>query len=136
MPREIGFETKPEIALRQVRQAQEEGVPPGVVLGDAGYGVDTAFRASIAGLGLAYVLGVQSSASLWPPGEAPLPAPPYAGRGRPPTRVRRAPGHEPISAKKCVIRRKSATGSDASRPVIPTETSHPFRGKPAVPDPG
>jgi SRSO17 transposase len=33
VPREIGFETKPEIALRQVRQAQEEGVPPGVVLG-------------------------------------------------------------------------------------------------------
>ena len=100
VPREIGFETKPGIALRQVRQAQEEGVPPGVVLGDAGYGVETAFRASIAGLGLAYVLGVQSSSSLWPPGEAPLRAPPYAGRGRPPTRVRRAPGHEPISAKK------------------------------------
>ncbi len=102
VPGEIGFETKPEIALRQVRQAQEEGVPPGVVLGDAGYGVETAFRAAIAGLGLAYVLGVQSSASLWPPGEAPLPAPPYAGRGRPPTRVRRAPGHEPVSAKKLV----------------------------------
>ena len=100
VPREIAFETKPEIALRQVRQAQEEGVAPGVVLGDAGYGVETAFRAAVAGLGLAYVLGVQSSASLWPPGEAPLPAPPYAGRGRPPTRVRRAPGHEPISAKK------------------------------------
>ena len=100
VPREIAFETKPEIALRQVRQAQEEGVAPGVVLGDAGYGVETAFRAAVAGLGLAYVLGVQSSASLWPSGEAPLPAPPYAGRGRPPTRVRRAPGHEPISAKK------------------------------------
>src|SRR4029453_8743156 len=49
---------------------------------------------------LAYVLGVQSSVSLWPPGEAPRPVPPYAGRGRPPTRVRRAPGHEPVSAKK------------------------------------
>jgi SRSO17 transposase len=71
-----------------------------VVLGDAGYGVETAFRAALAEAGLAYVLGVQSSASLWPPGEAPLPAPPYAGRGRPPTRVRRAPGHEPVAAKK------------------------------------
>src|SRR5215213_8738679 len=48
----------------------------------------------------AMCLGVQSSASLWPPGEAPLPVPPYGGRGRPPTRVRRAPGHEPVSAKK------------------------------------
>jgi SRSO17 transposase len=100
VPEGIGFETKPEIALAQIRAAQAEGVPPGVVLGDAGYGVETAFRAAIAGLGLAYALGVQSSASLWPPGEAPLPVPPYAGRGRPPTRVRRAPGHEPVSAKK------------------------------------
>jgi SRSO17 transposase len=46
------------------------------------------------------VLGVQSSASLWPPGEAPLPPPPYGGRGRPPTRLRRAPGHGPVSARK------------------------------------
>ena len=100
VPEGIGFETKPEIALGQIRQAQAEGVPPGVVLGDAGYGVETAFRAAIAGLGLTYVLGVQSSAGLWPPGETPLPVPPYGGRGRPPTRVRRAPGHEPVSAKK------------------------------------
>jgi SRSO17 transposase len=100
VPGEIGFETKPEIALAQLRQAQAEGVPPGVVLGDAGYGVETGFRAAVAGLGLTYVLGVQSSAGLWPPGEAPLPVPPYGGRGRPPARVRRAPGHEPVSAKK------------------------------------
>ena len=39
-------------------------------------------------------------------------------------------------ADDCVFRRKAAAGSDASRPVIPTETSHPFRGEPAIPDPG
>jgi SRSO17 transposase len=100
VPEEVAFETKPEIALGQIRQAQEAGVPQGVVLGDAGYGVETAFRAALAGLGLPYVLGVQSSASLWPPGEAPLPPSPYGGRGRPPTRVRRAPGHQPVSARK------------------------------------
>jgi SRSO17 transposase len=100
VPEEIGFATKPEIALAQIRQALEEEVPPGVVLGDAGYGADTAFRWAIAEAGLTYVLGVQSSASLWPPGEAPLPPPPYGGRGRPPTRIRRAPGQEPISARK------------------------------------
>jgi SRSO17 transposase len=100
VPEGIGFETKPEIALGQIRTAQAEGVPPGVVLGDAGYGVETAFRAALAEAGLAYVLGVQSSASLWPPGEAPLPVPPYGGRGRPPTRVQRTPGHQPVSAKK------------------------------------
>jgi SRSO17 transposase len=100
VPEEVGFATKPEIALAQIRQAQEEGVPPGVVLGDAGYGVETAFRAALAGLGLTYVLGVQSSASLWPPGEAPLPVPAYGGRGRPPTRVQRTPGHQPVLARK------------------------------------
>src|SRR4029453_15384103 len=62
VPGEIGFETKPGIALGQIRTAQAEGVPPGVVLGDAGYGVETALRAAVAGLGLTYVLGVQSSA--------------------------------------------------------------------------
>jgi SRSO17 transposase len=77
-----------------------EEIPPGVVLGDAGYGVETAFRSALTEMGLTYVLGVQSSASLWPPGEAPLPPPPYGGRGRPATRVRRAPGQEPVAARK------------------------------------
>ena len=36
----------------------------------------------------------------------------------------------------CVFRRKAAGHSDASQPVIPTETSHSFRGNPATPDPG
>src|SRR4030095_13236768 len=58
VPEAIGFETKPAIALGQIRQAQAEGVPPGVVLGDAGYGVETAFRAAVAGLGLTYVVGL------------------------------------------------------------------------------
>src|ERR671926_946790 len=44
VPEEIGFETKPEIALAQIRAALAEGVPQGVVLGDAAYGVETAFR--------------------------------------------------------------------------------------------
>src|SRR5215213_7312674 len=34
VPEEIGFETKTAIALGQLRQAREEGVPVGVVLGD------------------------------------------------------------------------------------------------------
>ena len=97
VPEEIGFATKPEIALAQIRQALEEEVPPGIVLGDAGYGVDTAFRWAIAEAGLTYVLGVQSSASLWPPGQAPLPVPAYGGRGRPPTRVQRTPEHQPVA---------------------------------------
>jgi SRSO17 transposase len=101
VPEEIGFETKTAIALGQIRQARDEGVPVGTVLGDAGYGVETDFRTGVSELDLAYVLGVQSSTSVWPPGQAPLPAPPYAGRGRPPTRLRRDAEHQqPVSAKK------------------------------------
>src|ERR687893_2495497 len=100
VPEGVGFETKTAIALGQLRQAQADGVPSGVVLGDAGYGVETDFRSGVGGLGLAYVLGVQSSASLWPPGTAPLPVPPYGGGGRPPPPPRRRPGPQPGSAEK------------------------------------
>ena len=36
------------------------------------------------------------------------------------------------AGKKCEIRRKAATDSDAKRPPIPTEVGHPFRTKPAA----
>ena len=34
IPQEVQFQTKPQIALRQIRQAVEDGVAPGVVLAD------------------------------------------------------------------------------------------------------
>ena len=100
VPEDIGFQTKPEIALDQIRAALADQVPPGLVLADAGYGIDTAFRTALTALGLRYSLGVQSSTSLWPPGTAPLPPKPWSGRGRPPTRVRRSPEQKPLSAEK------------------------------------
>jgi SRSO17 transposase len=99
VPADLRFTTKPQIALEQIRAAQADGIPPGTVLADAGYGVDTDFRDGITALGLAYVVGIQSSASLWPPGQAPLPVKPWSGRGRPPTRVGRSAEHKPVSAK-------------------------------------
>jgi SRSO17 transposase len=69
------------------------------VLADAGYGVDTEFRDGISELGLRYVVGIQSSTTLWPPGQAPLPAKPWSGRGRRPTRLRHDDGHQPVLAK-------------------------------------
>ena len=68
IPDAIGFQTKPEIALGQIREVQDAGLPPATVLADAGYGVDTGFRDGITELGLLYVVGIHSSASLWPPG--------------------------------------------------------------------
>ena len=44
MPEEITFQTKPEIALDQIRAAAEAGLPRGVILMDAGYGSDTQLR--------------------------------------------------------------------------------------------
>jgi SRSO17 transposase len=61
IPEEIQFQTKPQIALQQIRQAVEEDVPQGAVVADAGYGVDGRFRAGITELGLKYAVGVQSS---------------------------------------------------------------------------
>src|ERR1700680_2176676 len=55
VPDDIGFKTKPEIALEQVRWALDAGLPRGVVLMDAGYGASTDLRAHITGLGLMYV---------------------------------------------------------------------------------
>src|SRR5690606_19623917 len=40
VPEDIGFKTKPQIALDQIRWACEAGLPRGVVPMDAGYGVD------------------------------------------------------------------------------------------------
>ncbi|HEX6013898.1 MAG TPA: IS701 family transposase [Geminicoccaceae bacterium] len=99
VPEAIGFETKTAIALGQLRQAREEGVPVGIVLGDAGYGDETDFRAGVSELDLRYVLGIRPGTSVWPPGQAPLPPAPWSGRGRPPTRLRRSPEHQPVSVK-------------------------------------
>ncbi|TJW88757.1 MAG: transposase, partial [Mesorhizobium sp.] len=87
IPAEITFRTKPQIALEQIRTAKAEGVAPGVVLADAGYGADGGFRAGLSELGLTYVVGVQPTLSVWRPGESPLPPKPWSGRGRPPSRV-------------------------------------------------
>src|SRR5215212_326915 len=77
VPEEVVFRTKPAIALQQIRRALADGVPPGVVLGDAGYGVDTDFRTALTALTLPYVLGVQSTIGVWPPGCGPLAPKPW-----------------------------------------------------------
>ena len=99
VPDDVVFKTKPEIALDQIREALAAGVAPGVVLADAGYGNDTGFRAGVTDLELRYVMGVQGSTTVWPPGRGPLPPKPWSGRGRPTSRLRRDTDHRPMSAK-------------------------------------
>jgi SRSO17 transposase len=100
VPEPIEFQTKPEIALQQIQQALEQKVPAGVVLADAGYGNGTPFRMAVTQLGLQYVLGIESSTTVWGPGESPLPAPPRKpGRGAAPKRLQRNADHQPLSVK-------------------------------------
>ena len=82
VPDDITFQTKPQIALDQIQQAITDDLPKGIVLADAGYGNDTAFRSGLTALGLDYAVGVQGSMSAWPPGTGPLPAREWSGRGR------------------------------------------------------
>jgi len=98
VPEEIKFQTKPEISLEQIRAAVDRGIPQAPVLGDAAYGNDTKFRDGISELDLLYVLGIQSSVSVWPPGQGPLPKQKWKGIGRPPSLVRRHPRHHPVTA--------------------------------------
>ena len=99
VPEEAGFQTKPEIALDQIRAAVQAQVPRGVVLADAAYGINTEFRDALSELGLPYVVGVQSSMTVWEPGKQPLPAKPRRKIGRPPRLLQRTAKHQPVAAK-------------------------------------
>jgi len=104
VPEEVEFRTKPQIALTQIEAAVKAGVAPGIALADPAYGSDGAFRAGVTALGLIYAVGVQSTLSVWPPGEEPLPPQPWSGRGRKPSRLRHDAAHRPISAKQLATR--------------------------------
>jgi SRSO17 transposase len=104
VPEEVAFQTKPEIALQQIRQAMEEGVPVGVVLADAGYGKGTQFRMELTQLGLEYAVGIESNATVWEPRRQPLPAPTRKpGRGAPPKRLQRDADHQPLAVKELAL---------------------------------
>ena len=103
VPKEIRFQTKPEIALGQIRSLVNEDVPRGVVLADAAYGDDSGFREGLVSLGICYAVGIQSSTTLWPPGIMPLPPRPKGKMGRPPRLLRRDEQHQPLSAKNLAL---------------------------------
>lgn len=99
VPDQIAFQTKPAIALGQIRQTVEDGVPAGVVLADAAYGSDNQFRAGIRELGLRYVLGVQGTMTVWRPGQGPRPTKRGKRQRRPPLE---APP-QPVSLKQLAV---------------------------------
>ena len=100
IPAEIGFATKPAIALGQIEAALAAGVPrPEAGVMDAGYGADTDLRDALTSLGLPYVAGVMGSAGFRPADYVPLPPRPYGGQGRRPGRLRQPPGDAPTAAR-------------------------------------
>jgi SRSO17 transposase len=103
VPKEIEFQTKPEIALDQIRTAAAAQVARGVVLADAAYGINTEFREGITQLELQYVVGVQSSLTVWEPGKQPLSAKPRGKMGRPPRLLQRTADHQPVSVKQLAM---------------------------------
>src|SRR5450755_1760865 len=64
VPEDVGFKTKPEIALDQIAAACKAELPRGVVLMDAGYGCNTELRAGIDALSLRYVAGIMPQTSV------------------------------------------------------------------------
>ena len=104
VPEEIAFQTKPDIALDQIRAAVAANLDRGVVLADAAYGMNTEFRDKLTALGLQYVVGVQSSMTVWESGQQPLPAKPRGKMGRPPRLLQRSPDHQPVSVKQLAMR--------------------------------
>ncbi len=108
VPEETRFQTKPEIALDQIRAAVAAKVERGVVLADAAYGINTEFRDGLTDLELQYVVGVQSTMTVWEPGKQPLPAKPRGRMGRPPCLLRRSNQHQPLSVKQLAMSLPSA----------------------------
>jgi SRSO17 transposase len=71
VPLDIGFATKPEIALEQIRGAGMAGLARGVALMDTAYGNDSRLRTGMTALGLTYVAGIQPNTLMWPSGAGP-----------------------------------------------------------------
>jgi SRSO17 transposase len=99
IPKEVTFQTKPQIALAQIQQAMKAGVAPGVVLADEVYGSNREFREGVADLKLDYSLAVRSNTTVWTLERQPLPPKPWSGKGPRATLMRRDQTHQPITVK-------------------------------------
>jgi SRSO17 transposase len=90
IPDQVRHREKWRLALDMLDQITGEerdggwGLPERSVVADAGYGDITEFRLGLQERGLRYVVAVKGTTSAYPAAAAPS-APPYTGRGRPPT---------------------------------------------------
>ena len=109
VPKEVRFQTKPQLALAQIRQAVIDGVKHGVVLADEVYGSNREFRDGVADLKLNYSLAVRSTTTVWALDREPLPPKPWSGKGKPAIRMRRDETHQPYTVEQLarVLRKKA-----------------------------
>lgn len=105
VPPELGFATKPQIALGQLARVCEQGMACAVqaVLADSAYGTEYAFRQGIVALGLRYAVEVKHTSKVWGPGQGPLPPARWSGKGRRPTRWRKNPAQPAQSVKQLAL---------------------------------
>ena len=92
VPQEVVFKTKPGLAMQQIEAALAAGYPRGIVLADAAYGDETAWRERLARHGLTYAVGVRPGTTVWWGEHQPLTKPASAGR-----RLVRDSTHQPIA---------------------------------------
>ena len=95
VPKELEFQTKPQIAVAQIAQALQDGVPRGVVLADEVYGSNREFRETVAGLDLKFSVAVRCTTTVWALDRQPLPPSPRQGAFR----MRRDEAHQPITMR-------------------------------------
>lgn len=96
VPDDVEHARKWELALGLVEEALRWGVAKYVVLADAGYGDASEFRDSLTARGVPYLVRVQGTHKVWPPGAKPKRQEPSGRPGRPRTRFS-AEGLEPGS---------------------------------------
>lgn len=108
IPEQVSFATKPTLAADLLERLGAAAKLPKLVVADAGYGVDTAFRERLTAMGFSYVVGITGAVSVWPEGQAPLPAKPWSGNGRKPKLLRRDAQHKPLSVKTLALQLPAA----------------------------
>lgn len=98
VPAEIAFSTKGEMALEQIHRTLNAGLPRSVVLADAAYGTEAAWRDQLTLWGLQYAVAVREHTHVWYGKYQPAPPPPASSRGgRPRTRLVIDEAHAPVT---------------------------------------
>ncbi|OEJ56477.1 hypothetical protein BGM19_38055 [Streptomyces agglomeratus] len=83
VPEEVGHREKWRLALDLIDEAIGWGLEPKVIVADAGYGQNNAFRQALADRGLDFVVAVRADESAHPADAVPT-APAWSGTGRKP----------------------------------------------------